>query len=170
MQGACGATFAVVPFVSKRALGLVLGLVGAGGNVGSAVTQVTIPTTFKLCTLSLDHPIGEVIHNNMILSKNPFTWESRFSTNYEVFLYQFADYELQLSQAIFFTPASLSDPEAFKWLGVMIIAVSMFIFLLYFPMWYTLVPLTAHSPSPGWTHSLPLYRSGNKDIQASVVA
>ena len=39
-QGACGALFSVVPFVSKRALGLVCGFVGAGGNTGSAITQV----------------------------------------------------------------------------------------------------------------------------------
>ena len=30
----------MVPFVSKRALGLVCGFVGAGGNTGSAITQV----------------------------------------------------------------------------------------------------------------------------------
>ncbi len=40
LQGACGALFSVVPFVSKRALGLVCGFVGAGGNTGSAITQV----------------------------------------------------------------------------------------------------------------------------------
>ena len=40
IQGACGATFGVVPFVSKRALGLVCGMVGAGGSAGSAITQV----------------------------------------------------------------------------------------------------------------------------------
>lgn len=40
IQGACGATFGVVPFVSKRALGLVCGFVGGGGSAGSAITQV----------------------------------------------------------------------------------------------------------------------------------
>jgi NNP family nitrate/nitrite transporter-like MFS transporter len=32
---ACGATYALVPFVDKRALGGVTGIIGAGGNVGA---------------------------------------------------------------------------------------------------------------------------------------
>jgi NNP family nitrate/nitrite transporter-like MFS transporter len=39
VQGACGASFGVVPFVSLRARGLVYGFVGAGGNTGGAITQ-----------------------------------------------------------------------------------------------------------------------------------
>jgi NNP family nitrate/nitrite transporter-like MFS transporter len=38
-QQACGLSYGVVPFISKRALGLVSGFVGAGGNTGAAVTQ-----------------------------------------------------------------------------------------------------------------------------------
>jgi NNP family nitrate/nitrite transporter-like MFS transporter len=34
----CGATYAVVPFVNRRALGAVAGLVGAGGNVGAVLS------------------------------------------------------------------------------------------------------------------------------------
>eukprot|EP00983_Pelagomonas_calceolata_P053811 1143440-Pelagomonas_calceolata.AAC.1 len=38
-QSAEGACYGVVPFVSRRSYGVVAGLVGAGGNTGSAVTQ-----------------------------------------------------------------------------------------------------------------------------------
>ncbi len=37
-QMACGATYAVVPFVQNKALGPVAGIVGAGGNVGAILT------------------------------------------------------------------------------------------------------------------------------------
>ena len=39
VQSSEGATYGVVPFVSKRALGIVSGFVGAGGNAGSVATQ-----------------------------------------------------------------------------------------------------------------------------------
>lgn len=39
VQMAEGASYAVVPYVSRRSLGVVSGIVGAGGNAGSAVLQ-----------------------------------------------------------------------------------------------------------------------------------
>jgi len=39
-----GATYAVVPFINKRALGAVAGIVGAGGNVGAVLAALLFKT------------------------------------------------------------------------------------------------------------------------------
>ncbi|PWA76632.1 nitrate transporter 2.7 [Artemisia annua] len=53
VQAASGLTFGVVPFVSKRSMGVISGMTGSGGTVGAVVTQMLLfsgSTTFSTQT------------------------------------------------------------------------------------------------------------------------
>jgi len=47
---ACGASYGIVPFITKRGLGNASGLVGAGGNTGGAITQAIFFTSASMTT------------------------------------------------------------------------------------------------------------------------
>jgi NNP family nitrate/nitrite transporter-like MFS transporter len=50
-----GATYAVVPFINRRALGMVAGIVGAGGNVGAVLAGLLFdePQTWPAALLMI---------------------------------------------------------------------------------------------------------------------
>jgi len=72
-----GATYAVVPFVNKRALGAVAGIVGAGGNAGAVLAG------FLFKTPSLSYAQGLLVLGAAILATSACAFVVRFSENDE---------------------------------------------------------------------------------------
>ena len=72
-----GATYSVVPFVNKRALGAVAGIVGAGGNVGAVLAG------FLFKTASITWPQALLILGVIVASVSSLTLLVRFSESDE---------------------------------------------------------------------------------------
>lgn len=68
-----GASYAIVPFVNKRALGAVAGIVGAGGNVGA------VSAGFLFKTSSITWPQALLILGALVLLSSTLAFLVRFS-------------------------------------------------------------------------------------------
>ncbi len=73
-----GANYSIVPFVNKRALGAVAGIVGAGGNLGAVLAG------FLFKTPSLSYPQALLILGVIIAGCSLMAFAVRFSENDEV--------------------------------------------------------------------------------------
>ncbi len=68
-----GATYSVVPFINKKALGSVAGIVGAGGNMGA------VAAGFLLRAKSIEWPDALLILGGLVLVCSTFTYLVTFS-------------------------------------------------------------------------------------------
>jgi NNP family nitrate/nitrite transporter-like MFS transporter len=68
-----GASYAIVPFVNKRALGAVAGIVGAGGNVGA------VAAGFLFKTSSITWPQALFVLGALVLASSSLAFLVRFS-------------------------------------------------------------------------------------------
>ncbi len=91
-----GATYSVVPFVNKRALGAVAGIVGAGGNVGAVLAAFLFKTT------SVTWPQALLILGATVVAVSLVTLVVRFSESDE----QSAREEMEARLAARFMPAT----------------------------------------------------------------
>jgi NNP family nitrate/nitrite transporter-like MFS transporter len=94
-----GATYAIVPFVNKRALGAVAGIVGAGGNVGA------VAAGFLFKTSSITWPQALLILGCLVFLSSSLAFLVRFSERDEATAR--AEMESRLSVAL--APAGAGD-------------------------------------------------------------
>lgn len=83
-----GATYSVVPFISKKALGSVAGIVGAGGNMGA------VAAGFLLRAESITWPQALLIMGILVFICSGFTYMVSFSKSQE------AEAEVEYNKAI----------------------------------------------------------------------
>ena len=76
----CGATFAVVPFVNKKATGAVAGIVGAGGNA----LAVAMMFLFKESVSGLAWPTAFLIMGAFVVTMSFSTFVVKFSPEVEM--------------------------------------------------------------------------------------
>ena len=76
----CGATYAVVPFVNKKATGAVSGIVGAGGNA----LAVALMFLFKQNVSGLAWPTAFLIMGTIVVTLSFMTFAVRFTPEVEM--------------------------------------------------------------------------------------
>lgn len=141
-QSTCGATFGVVPFISKRSNGLVTGIVAAGAQVGSVVTQVRDRLwPVKQCRQPQEYQISA---RQVIILAVISVHRCRTSVSYLTSIVCYmrwhascsaSDCVVDMLQAIFFGYFGFTTYEGFYWMGIMIMGLSSVLFLCYFPQW-----------------------------------
>jgi NNP family nitrate/nitrite transporter-like MFS transporter len=96
-----GATYSVVPFVNKKALGAVAGIVGAGGNVGAVLAG------FLFKSASLSWPQALLILGMTVVAVSSLTFVVRFSESDEKSAR--AEMEARLAGQFIAVPAGAGD-------------------------------------------------------------
>jgi NNP family nitrate/nitrite transporter-like MFS transporter len=96
-----GASYAVVPFVNRRALGAVAGIVGAGGNVGA------VAAGFLFKTSSISWPQALMILGLLVLASSSLAFLVRFSEREEASAR--AEVDSRLGVALVTSPAGAGD-------------------------------------------------------------
>lgn len=99
-----GATYSVVPFISKKALGSVAGIVGAGGNAGA------VGAGFLLRAESISWPFALLILGGLVLVCSSLTLLVTFSSKEEAEAK--AEYDAALQKRV----AKVKKPS--RWVGV----------------------------------------------------
>jgi len=99
-----GATFSVVPFINKKALGSVAGIVGAGGNMGA------VGAGFLLRAESITWPQALLILGGLVLLCSSLTYVVSFSHSHE------SEVKLEYDKAV--KDRAAQAKEARKWLPI----------------------------------------------------